>query len=112
MSTLLASGVPVDSRFTDRDGYWGIAPESTSLHVASWFGRHSVVRLLLDAGADVSARDGRGHTPLVYAVKACTASYWMQRRAPDSVAALLGAGADASVIATPTGYDEIDRLLS
>jgi ankyrin repeat protein len=108
---LLAIGVPVDSRFTDTDGYWGLAPYGTALHVAAWFGRHAIVRMLLDAGADAVAQDSRYRTPLMYAVKACTNSHWMDRRAPDSVAALLAAGADARSISTPTGYDDIDTLL-
>jgi ankyrin repeat protein len=108
---LLAVGVPVDSRFTDTDGYWGLAPHCTALHVAAWFGRHVIVRLLLNAGADAVARDSHGRAPLTYAVKACTNSHGMDRRAPDSVAALLAAGADARAISTPTGYAEIDTLL-
>jgi hypothetical protein len=37
--------------------------------------------------------------------------YWMDRRSPVSVAALLRAGASADGVAFPSGYDEVDRLL-
>jgi ankyrin repeat protein len=39
----------------------------TSLHFASENGRESVVRLLLDRGADVGERDGEGKTALLLA---------------------------------------------
>jgi hypothetical protein len=45
------------------------------------------------------------------AVKACTDSYWKYRRRPDSVAALLAAGATTEAIDLPSGYDAIDALL-
>ena len=45
------------------------------------------------------------------AVKACVDSYWMRRRSPESVKALLEAGAERAGVRLPTGYDEIDRLL-
>jgi hypothetical protein len=45
------------------------------------------------------------------AVKACTDSYWKYRRRPDSVAALLAAGATIEGIDLPSGYDAIDALL-
>ncbi len=39
----------------------------TPLHVACEKGHASVVRLLLERGADVNARDGKGRTALVLA---------------------------------------------
>jgi hypothetical protein len=44
-------------------------------------------------------------------VKACIDAYWARRRQPDSVAALLAAGARVEGIKLPTGYDAIDALL-
>ncbi len=108
---LLALGLPVDAVWPRGDGYFEIAPGSTALHVAAWRAQHEVVRLLLAAGASVRAVDGRGRTPLALAVRACVASHWQARRRPDSIAALLAAGADPLVIALPTGYDEADALL-
>jgi len=48
---------------------------------------------------------------LQLAVRACIDSYWKYRRKPDSVAALLAAGARIDGIDLPTGYSAIDELL-
>jgi hypothetical protein len=45
------------------------------------------------------------------AVRACVDSHWKQWRSPESVAALVAAGASADGIALPTGYAAIDALL-
>jgi hypothetical protein len=45
-------------------------------------------------------------------VKACVDSYWKNRRTPESVEALLSAGAAIEGIEIPCGYDEVDALLS
>ncbi len=42
----------------------------------------------------------------------CVDSYWMDRRSPESVRALVEAGASAASVTVRTGYDEVDRLLS
>ncbi|HMC56831.1 MAG TPA: ankyrin repeat domain-containing protein [Gemmatimonadaceae bacterium] len=106
----------VDPRMTVSvpNGYWDTALASTALHVAAWLARHDVVGLLLERGASVDARDARGRTPLALAVKAAVDSYWTRRRAPDSVVALLRAGANANApsVRYPSGYDEIDTLLA
>ena len=70
----------------------------------------TTVRELIARGAPIDAADAKGRTPLALAVKACTNSYWQYRRKPDSVAALLAAGARTDGIEFPTGYSEIDQL--
>jgi ankyrin repeat protein len=107
---LLALGIPSAALF-EGDGYWELLPNSTALHVAAWRAHHDVVRTLIAAGTPVNALDARNRTPLHLAVRACTDSYWKYRRQPESVAALLAAGATTDGIDFPTGYDAIDDLL-
>lgn len=109
--TLLALGVSPNTTWMG-DGYWELAPGSTALHVAAWRANHEVVKTLIAAGTDVNARDWRNRTALQLAVKACVDSYWKYRRKPDSVAALIAAGAAKNGIELPTGFDEIDQLLA
>jgi ankyrin repeat protein len=109
---LLDLGVEVTARFHEGDGYWGVAPESTALHVAAWRARHATVKFLIEHGAPVNVADGRGRTPLALAVLACVDSYWSGRRSPESVQALLDAGASVAGVQFPSGYDEVDDLLS
>jgi ankyrin repeat protein len=107
---LLALGVAVDAR-GPADGYWGLASGVTALHVAAWRLREPVVAQLLLAGATVDAVDDEGHTPLMYFQKACTSSYWSERRSPAIASALLAAGASAARLSRPTGYPDLDTLL-
>lgn len=108
---LLDLGVDVRAEYKQGDGYWDIAPNSMALHVAAWRARHATVKLLIQRGAPVDAPDGQGRTPLALAVSACVDSFWTERRSPESVAALLGAGAAVSGVAFPCGYTEVDKLL-
>ena len=108
---LLDLGVSVDALYREGDGYFEIARESTALHVAAWRARHDTLRLLLARGAEVNSRDARGRTPLALAIKACVDSYWKDRRTPESIQALLNAGASLEGIELPTGYAEADALL-
>jgi ankyrin repeat protein len=108
---LLDLGVPVDAPWPDGDPYWELTRNSTALHVAAWRAHHDIVREVIARGANVNATDARNRTPLQLAVRACTDSYWKYRRQPDSVAALLAAGATKDGIKLPTGYDAIDALL-
>jgi hypothetical protein len=109
---LLDLGVPASALWAEGDAYWTIGKNSTALHVAAWRAHHDVVRELIARGAPVNAVDARGRTALSLAVAACIDSYWKERRRPDSVAALLEAGATTEGIEWPTGYDAIDELLA
>lgn len=108
---LLKLGIPADAPYRMGDGYYGIPTSSLAIHVAAWRGFPEIVKILIDAGSPVDVPDKHAHTPLALAVKACVDSYWTQRRSPDSVKALLAAGASPKQIPLPTGYDEIDILL-
>jgi ankyrin repeat protein len=108
---LLALGIPASAPWPEGDPYWELTHDSTALHVAAWRAHHQVVSTLIVAGTPVNARDARNRTALQLAVKACTDSYWKHRRQPDSVAALLAAGATTDGIDLPTGYEAIDKLL-
>jgi ankyrin repeat protein len=108
---LLDLGVPVDVLYAG-DPYFDIAKDSTALHVAAWKAWPKTVKLLIERGAPINAQDAKGRTPLMLAVKACVDSYWMNRRSPESVEALLQAGAAVTGIKIPSGYDEVDQLLA
>jgi ankyrin repeat protein len=107
---LLDLGVPVDALY-EGDPYFDIAKDSTALHVAAWKAWPQTVKLLIERGANVNAQDAKGRTPLMLAVKACVDSYWTNRRSPESVEALLRAGASVSGVVFPCGYAEVDALL-
>jgi ankyrin repeat protein len=107
---LLDLGVPPDALYSG-DGYFDIAPNSTALHVAAWRAWPEVVKLLIARGAPINAVDGKGRTALDLAIKATVDSYWKSRRTPDSIKALLEAGASTKNITIHTGYDEADALL-
>jgi ankyrin repeat protein len=108
---LLDLGAAAGAPWPAGDAYYDTPPNSTALHYAAWRAHHDIVRELIARGAPVNATDLRGRTPLQLAVKACIDSYWQRRRQPDSVAALLAAGATTQGITLPTGYDAIDQLL-
>ncbi len=109
---LLDLGVPVTAPYASGDPYFGIPKNSMALHVAAWRARHDVVRQLVERGAPVNAPDANGRTPLALAIRAAVDSYWMARRSPASVEVLLGAGASTAGLTIPSGYDEIDALIS
>ena len=108
---LVDLGIDVDEPFASGDPYFGIAANSTALHTAAWRAWPAVVKLLIARGADVNAIDGQQRTPLMLAVRACVDSYWADRRTPESVEALLNAGASTEGVRYPSSYDEVDRLL-
>ena len=107
---LLEAGADVNARYKG-DGYFNIAGNSTALHVAAWRAQHATLKLLIRKEAAVNAKDADGRTPLQLAILAATDSYWMYRRSPESIAALLKAGAETTGISFPTGYDKADELL-
>jgi hypothetical protein len=109
---LLDLGVDPGALHREGDGYWDLARDSTALHNAAWRASPATVKLLIERGAPVNARDGKGRTALALAVKACVDSYWKNRRSPESVEALLNAGATVDDIEIPCGYDEVDLVLS
>jgi ankyrin repeat protein len=107
---LLDLGVDVEALYAG-DGYFETAKDSTALHVAAWRGLPATVRFLIERGAPVNALDGNGRTALQLAVKACVDSYWTDRRTPETVKALLEAGASVNGVMYPSGYDAVDQLL-
>ena len=108
---LLDLGVNVRALFKEGEGYFDVAPNSMAIHVAAWRANHGTLKLLIERGSPVDVPDGKGRTPLALAVKACVDSYWTRRRTPESVEALLRAGARASGVRFPSGYAEVDVLL-
>lgn len=108
---LLDLGVNVGALFKEGDGYFDVAPNSMAIHVAAWRANHGTLKLLIERGSPIDTPDGKGRTPLALAVKACVDSYWTTRRTPESVEALLRAGARVSGVRLPSGYAEVDDLL-
>ena len=74
------------------DPYFDVAKNSAALHSAAWRARHSTVKFLIERGAAVDALDGKGRTP-------------------ESVEALLDAGAAVRGVEFPSGYEAVDELL-
>jgi ankyrin repeat protein len=111
VACLLDLGIDVNARLTEPDPYYGIALDGTALHSAAWRGHPAVVKLLIARGANVNAIDDQQRTPLMLAVKASVDSYWTYRRTPESVEALLNAGASIDGVAFPSGYGDVDVLL-
>jgi ankyrin repeat protein len=110
---LLDLGVDVAAPFTDGDGYFGEPKGSLAIHVAAWRAQPAVVARLLERGSPVDPPDPKGRTPLALAILACVDSYWAYRRTPESVEALLRAGASVrgAGVRYPSGYAAVDDLL-
>ncbi len=108
---LLDLGVSVSALTEDGDPYFDVAKNSSALHSAAWRAWPATVTFLIDRGAPVNALDDKGRTPLMLAVRACVGSYWKHRRTPESVEALLKAGATVVGVEYPSGYAEADELL-
>ncbi len=108
---LLDLGIDVAAPWPEGDPYFGIPGGSLAIHAAAWRARHDTVKLLIERGAPVDQPDPNGQTPLALAIRACVDSYWSDRRNAISIEALLRAGANASQIRVPTGYDRADELI-
>ncbi len=108
---LISLGIDVASVTVAGDSYFSLPPGGTALHSAAWRGRHSAVATLLDMGAPLDAKDAKGQTALQLAIRACTDSFWMDRRSPESVRLLLAAGASIQGVGYPTRYAAVDELL-
>jgi ankyrin repeat protein len=108
---LLDLGVPVDAPFARGDGYFDEPKGSLAIHIAAWRANHDIVKLLIERRSPIDVPDANGRTPLALAIKACVDSYWSRRRSPDSVDALLRAGASTRGVRYPSGYAEVDALL-
>jgi ankyrin repeat protein len=109
---LLDLGLAVDAPFVEGEGYFDVAANSLAIHVAAWRANHATLRLLIERGSPIDALDGKGRSPLMLAVRACVDSYWTDRRSPESVKALLDAGASVKGVAFPSGYAKVDELLT
>jgi len=108
---LLDVGAPIDAVWAEGDGYFDEATNSLAIHVAAWRARHATLRVLIERGSPIDVMDGKGRTPLALAVRACVDSFWTDLRSPESVRALLDAGASTKGIAFPSGYADVDALL-
>lgn len=97
-ATLLAAN-PSLARAVDAAGL-------TALHHAAERGALQVARLLIDAGADVNARDSRGEAPID---RAGHAGPWKERPATDIVRLLLDHGAEVDVFQA-AALGDVDRL--
>jgi ankyrin repeat protein len=111
ITRLLDLGVEPNALYAG-DAYFGIAKDSTALHVAAWRGESEAIKVLIQYGAPVNALDGAGRTALQLAVRACVSSYWKRRRTPEWVEPLLKAGASLDGVEIPCGYAEVDELLT
>jgi ankyrin repeat protein len=108
---LLDLGVAVTAPFAEGDGYFDEPKGSLAIHIAAWRAYPEIVKLLIERGSPVDLPDAKGRTPLALAIRAAVDSYWKYRRTPDSIAALLTAGASVRGVPFPTGYAEADDLL-
>lgn len=86
-------------------GYWFaeighyVYKGDTALHVAAAAYRNAIARKLVDAGADVGARNRRGAEPLHYAADGGPGSpSWDPRAQAATIAVLITAGADPDAI--------------
>ena len=110
VTDMLNKGVDVNSK-TPGTGYYSL----TGLHGAAWFGHPDIVKLLIEKGADVNARNDFGETPLYFATSTAIThgGVW-----GDIVKLLIDKGADIDVVIvglercnsvlTPTFYEGRD----
>jgi hypothetical protein len=85
----------------------------TTLHVAVWRERVETVRLLVERGAPLEARDASGATPLAVAVRTLVdVSDFTPHASPSIASLLLAAGARPESVSRPTGSSVADELLA
>lgn len=110
---LLDLGVDAAAPFAQGDPYFDEPAGSLAIHVAAWRGQGTIVQLLLERGSPADEPDPKGRTPLALAIRACVDSHWTYRRTPETVDALLRAGASVqgAGVRFPSGYPEVDGLL-
>jgi ankyrin repeat protein len=75
------------------DGVW----DYTALHQAAFFGMVDFVRVLVEHGADVNARDSRGYTPFLQAMR-CDFRFSSDEGASQVIEYLAARGADLSIL--------------
>ncbi|MCY3839369.1 MAG: ankyrin repeat domain-containing protein [Gammaproteobacteria bacterium] len=87
VALLLEAGVDPNGKTeqgVETDSFYNVTVYSeTPLHWAAAYGDEPTVKMLIDAGADASIKDGRGDTPLVWAGR---------HRRPSAIRSLLGNG--------------------
>ena len=101
VAACIGAGADVNARPEDRGG--GLPPGSTPLHfAAAWARDPTVISLLVEAGADVNARNDRDYSPLHVAAR--------MNDNPEVITALIGAGAEleawAKGFSVDWGWDE------
>ena len=113
MRQLLDLGIDVAAPFTEGDGYFDEPSGSLAIHVAAWRAQPTIVQLLLDRGSPVDRPDPKGRTPLALAIDAVREIPPGCIAAPESVEALLRAGASVhgAGVRHPSGYAAVDDLL-
>jgi ankyrin repeat protein len=111
VTALLDLGVPATAPFAEGDPYFGEPKGSLAIHVAAWRCCPEVVRILIERGSPVDAKDANGLTPLMLAIRACVDSYWTEACSPELIRMLLDAGAAATDVEVPTGHAKVDEVL-
>jgi len=89
LKILIAHGAKVNSKYQSQTG-------ETALIAEALFGRTEAVKLLLEAGADIHAKDDRGQTALHVPLD-INSNYGIYRPSKDTIQLLLAKGADVNL---------------